>query len=195
MAYFLSRTGGDADRDRLVAAVVPQLAYLLDEEAPASPDEYALAELWERARQQAVRRGRQLLLVVDGLDENLRPGGHSVAGWSPPPGPGARVLVASRPHPELPTDVPVGHPLRATCSVGLPPFKGAQELADLARQEIDALTHGADSDLAGEVLAAVTAAAGPLLGTGPGQPVEWPGHPLRHTDSAGAPPGHRARGP
>ena len=44
--------------------------------------------------QHAADQGRQLLLIVDGLDEDLRPGGHSVAGWLPGrlpslPGPGA----------------------------------------------------------------------------------------------------------
>jgi hypothetical protein len=83
VAYFLVRTGGDADRERFLAAVVPQLAWLLGQEPPTAPDEHSLRRLWQRAAQRAADRGRHLLLVVDGLDEDLRPGGHSVAGWLP----------------------------------------------------------------------------------------------------------------
>ena len=81
----------------------------------------------------------------------------------------AHVLVASRPYPELPDDVPDGHPLRATSPVELDPFEGAEELADLARQEIDDLTRGDDLELAVDVLGLLTAAAGPLSVRGPGR--------------------------
>ena len=47
-------------------------------------------------------------------------------------------------------------------TVPLDPFKGAQELAGLAKQEIYDLTHGDDTDLAVDVLGLLTAAAGPL---------------------------------
>jgi hypothetical protein len=71
--------------------------------------------------------------------------------------------VASRPHPELPVDVPDRHPLRSpSIRVDLTPFEGAEELAELAQQEIYNLTHGADSDTAVDVLGLLTAAAGPL---------------------------------
>jgi hypothetical protein len=46
--------------------------------------------------------------------------------------------------------------------VDLRPFEGAEQLAELARQEIYNLTHGADSDTAVDVLGLLTAAAGPL---------------------------------
>jgi len=49
------------------------------------------------------------------------------------------VLVSSRPHPELSDDIPAGHPLRGARPVSVVPFSGAQELAVLARQEIDDL--------------------------------------------------------
>jgi hypothetical protein len=39
------------------------------------------------------------------------------------------VLVSSRPRPDLPIDVPDGHPLRDTPPTELKPFEGAQELA------------------------------------------------------------------
>ena len=119
--------------------------------------------MWEQAADRAAQSGRHLLLVVDGLDEDLHPpGSPSVASLLPTlAGAHAHVLVTSRPHPDLPDDVPDGHPLRVT-PVQLDPFKGAQELADLAKKEIDDLTHGDDTDLAVDVLGLLTAAAGPL---------------------------------
>jgi hypothetical protein len=94
VAYFLRRPTGDADRERFLIAVVPQLAWLLSTDPPSALDEYVFWQLWEQAGQRAADAGRQLLLIVDGLDEDLRPGGHSVAGWLPgpaawPAGPGA----------------------------------------------------------------------------------------------------------
>ena len=60
----------------------------------------------------------------------------------------AHVLVSSRPYPELPSDVPVGHPLLSTPQTELEPFEGAAELAALARQEIDELKRRDDDGLA-----------------------------------------------
>jgi hypothetical protein len=72
------------------------------------------------------------------------------------------VLVSSRPHPELPTDIPIAHPLRATAAVALEPFPGATQLQALALQEIDHLKARDPDDLALTVLGVLTAAAGPL---------------------------------
>ena len=87
--------------------------------------------LWEQAADRAAQNGRHLLLVVDGLDEDLHPpGSPSVASLLPTlAGTHTHVLVTSRPRPDLPEDVPDGHPLKVT-PVQLDPFKGAQELAD-----------------------------------------------------------------
>jgi WD40 repeat protein len=162
VCYFLSRRASDASSDRFLAAAVPQLAYLCDVDAPeANVDRYHA--LWEQAAELAAQSGRHLLLVVDGLDEDLHPpGSPSVASLLPTlAGAHTHVLVTSRPHPDLPNDVPDGHPLRVR-PVPLDPFKGAQELAKLANKEIFNLTHGDDIDLAVEVLGLLTAASGPL---------------------------------
>ncbi len=56
------------------------------------------------------------------------------------------------------------HPLRRA-RLGpqeLDPFEGAAELADLARQELEDLTHRGEFEVAVEVLGLLTAAAGPL---------------------------------
>jgi hypothetical protein len=159
VCYFLSRRASDASSGRFLTAVVPQLAYLCDEDAPeANVDNYH--NLWDRATQS----GRHLLLVVDGLDEDLRPpGSPSVASLLPAlPGPHAHVLVTSRLRPGLPEDMPDGHPLKRMTPVPLDPFTGAQELAGLAETEIYNLTHGDDSDLAVNVLGVLTAAEGSL---------------------------------
>lgn len=161
--YFLSRRSSDASSDRFLAAVVPQLAFLCDVDAPeASVDQYRA--LWEGAADRAVQNGRHLLLAVDGLDEDVRPpGSPSVAGLLPAlAGPHVHVLVTRQPRPELPVDVPSGHPLRMVSPTQLGPFKGAKELAELAEKEIDDLIHGDDSDLAVEVFGLLTAAVGPL---------------------------------
>ena len=155
--------GGGRGQWPVLSAVVPQLAYLLGEEAREG-GLYEFRALWQRASQRAVGMARHLVLVVDGLDEDLRPGGSlSVAAVLPPAdGRFVHVLISSRPHPELPSDVPVGHPLRLVRPVELQPFAGAQQLAELARQEIDDILRRDDNALALEVWRLLTAAAGPL---------------------------------
>ena len=165
VAYFLTRPAGDADRERFLAAVVPQLAWLLDTDPPSVLDEHVFRQLWERAGQRAADQGRQLLLIVDGLDEDLRPGGHSVAAWLPGrlPGLPARVLVASRLYPRLPDDVDPAHPLAALAPdrrYTLPDSPHAARLRELADQEITQLLRRASDDLALDVLGLLTAARG-----------------------------------
>ena len=168
VAYFLTRPTGDADRERFLAAVVPQLAWLLATDPPAVPDEHVFRQLWEQAAQRAADQGRHLLLIVDGLDEDLRPGGHSVAGWLPGrlPGRPARVLVASRLFPRLPDDVDPAHPVAALAPdkvYALPDSPHAARLRELAGQEITQLLRRAGDDLALDVLGLLTAAhGGPL---------------------------------
>ena len=165
VAYFLTRPTGDADRERFLAAVVPQLAWLLGTDPPSALDEHVFRQLWEQAAQRAADEGRQLLLIVDGLDEDLRPGGHSVAGWLPGrlPGLPARVLVASRLYPRLPDDVDPAHPLAALTPdklYTLPDSPHAARLRELADQEITQLLRRAGDDLALDVLGLLTAARG-----------------------------------
>jgi hypothetical protein len=165
ICYFLSRREGDADSSRFLTAVVPQLAYLLGE-SPQAADLHQFRALWQRAAQRAEADDRHLLLVVDGLDEDLRPPGlPSVAAVLPSTvSRSAHVLVSSRPRPELPNDLPAGHPLSRALPTQVEPFAGAQELAALARQEIDdVIRHDADG-LTTDVLGLLTAAAGPLAG-------------------------------
>jgi len=160
--YFLSRREADADSWRFLAAVVPQLAAVLDEDTPAADLQHFRA-LWHRAAE-SVGGTRHLVLVVDGLDEDLRPPGlPSVASLLPAVAGGhVHVLVSSRPHPDLPSDIPAGHPLHTVRPTPVRPFSGARELAVLARQEIDDLLGRDDDGLATDALGLLTAAAGPL---------------------------------
>ena len=172
VAYFLTRPTGDADRERFVAAVVPQLAWLLGIDPPSALDVHVFRQLWEQAAQRAADQARQLLLMVDGLDEDLRPDGHSVAGWLPSrlPGLPARVLVASRLYPQLPDDVDPAHPLAAALAPDrlylLPDSPHAARLRELADQEITQLLHRTGDDLALDVLGLLTAARGGPLTAG-----------------------------
>ena len=163
VCYFLSRRETDADSSLFLAAVVPQLAFLLEEDPPVA-ELHQFRALWQRAAQRADAYDRHLLLVVDGLDEDLRPRGlPSVAALLPSvAGVRAHVLVSSRPYFELPADLPPGHPLVHTQPVQVEPFAGGRELAALARQEIDDLLRRDDDGLAADVLGLLTAAAGPL---------------------------------
>ena len=163
VCYFLSRREADADSSHFLLAVVPQLAYLLGEDSPTA-DLHQFRALWQRSVERTTTDDRHLLLVVDGLDEDLRPPGlPSVAALLPPSAGGrVHVLVSSRPHPELPLDMPLGHALTSVQPVTMEPFAGAQALATLAQQEIDGLIHRDDDGLASDVLGLLTAASGPL---------------------------------
>ena len=168
VAYFLTRPTGDADRERFLAAVVPQLTWLLGRDSPSTMTVHVFRQLWEQAAQHVADQERQLLLIVDGLDEDLLPGGHSVAAWLPArlPGLPARVLVASRLYPRLPDDVDPAHPLAALTPDklhALPDSPHATRLRELADQEITQVLRRANDDLALDVLGLLTAAhGGPL---------------------------------
>jgi WD40 repeat protein len=170
VAYFASRPQTDADARRFLGAVVPQLEYLLDENR-LEPNEHRLRHLWHRAVQSVEAADRNLLLVVDGLDEDLRPpDAPSIASLLPMDlGNRGHVLVTSRPPPELtdglpelPDDVDISHPLRTTARIALPPSEKAGHLAIRARQELDSLLCGEESELVVQVFGVLTAAGDAL---------------------------------
>ena len=108
------------------------------------------------------QRGQQLILVVDGLDEDrgvtTGPDAYSIAALLPvrPPA-GLRVIVAGRPDPPIPADVPDHHPLRDPAIVRVLDGSrwAAVVKADMQR-ELKRLLHGtpAEQDLLGLVAAA-----------------------------------------
>jgi WD40 repeat protein len=160
VAYLLQRRALDASGARFLAAVCGQLADLLGEPPPAEPDEHAFADLWARAADRAYRLDRHLLLIVDGLDEDLLPAGQrSVASLLPARTPErAHVLVTGR-KTALPDDVDPDHPLW-----GLPPEEltqvvSAQRVEQRAETELRTLV---EDPATRALLGVLTAAAGPL---------------------------------
>lgn len=166
VAYFMAAREAQASQEQFLAAVIPQLAWLLGEDIPVVPDVHVFRSFWARCAERADNRNRHLFMVVDGLDEDLRPSGRSVAALLPTEGVGrlSRVMIASRLYPPLPVDVDAYHPLRAAQTVDLPASPYAAEIKIQAEQEIWALlsSRATNSDLAYNVLGLLTAAAGPL---------------------------------
>ncbi|MEU1020921.1 hypothetical protein ABZ366_02180 [Streptomyces sp. NPDC005904] len=122
MSFFItSRMAAQNDAAAFCEVVQRQLYALLVEEeplsTPATRAEQMLLAL-HRAAQWCEARGRRLVLVVDGLDEDrgvtAGPDGHSIAALLPRvPSHGIRIIVAGRPHPPVPGDVHADHPLRS----------------------------------------------------------------------------------
>jgi hypothetical protein len=141
--FVISRLADRSDGPAFTRQVSEHLAALLEEPPPPSgpvADEEG-ERLLEAAAERAQPRDRRLLLVVDGLDEDqgARPGSGrpSIASLLPSrPHPALRMLVMSRLHPDLPRDVPHDHPLRRAVPRILEPYAGAQDLAQLATQEV-----------------------------------------------------------
>ncbi|MEV0269123.1 hypothetical protein AB0H43_10125 [Hamadaea sp. NPDC050747] len=160
VAYLLQRRALDASADRFLAAVTGQLASLLGEDPPAEPDAAAFADLWGRAADRAERLERHLLLIVDGLDEDLRPAGQrSVASLLPSRTPFfTHVLVTGRKTP-VPDDVHPDHPLWTLHPAELTQVVEAQRVEQRAESDLRELA--ADAATRG-VLGVLTAAAGPL---------------------------------
>ena len=164
--FVTARYKGQDDRDAFTNAVLEQLAELLGESIPAyltaTTREPYLLRMLTRAAEERRRAGQQLVLVVDGLDEDrgvtTGPDAYSIAALLPsrPPA-GLRVIVAGRPDPPVPADVPDDHPLRDPAIVRElgRSSRAAVVRADMQR-ELKRLLQGspAEQDLLGLVAAA-----------------------------------------
>ena len=171
VAFFITaRLASQDTRHAFIDFVLEQLAALTGEALPAvlpeaTREAYLLALLEQGARS-LKETGKRLVLVVDGLDEDRSvttgPDAHSIAGLLPasPPA-GMRVIVASRPNPPVPGDVPDWHPLRDPAVVRpLPSSRYARDVRRLGSQELKRLLRGSAPEQ--DLLGLITAARGGL---------------------------------
>ncbi|GLK14791.1 hypothetical protein GCM10017600_82030 [Streptosporangium carneum] len=173
--FVTARFAGQSDRGAFVDAVLEQLAEVVGESLPTfltdTLKEAHFLDLFERAAQIRRAGGGSLALVVDGLDEDrgvvVGPEAYSIAALLPAEPPeGTRVIVAGRPHPPVPSDVPDDHPLRDPRVVRpLKESRDAQVIRADAERELKRLLHGsaAEQSLLGLVVAAGGGLSGPDL--------------------------------
>uniref|UniRef100_A0A8D3WI47 Tetratricopeptide repeat protein n=1 Tax=Streptomyces pratensis (strain ATCC 33331 / IAF-45CD) TaxID=591167 RepID=A0A8D3WI47_STRFA len=166
LAFFVTARMADrADRTAFLSALESQLGEYLDDGDVRCSNQGAFLESLQRAADRAQGVDRQLLLVVDGLDEDAglatASTGYSIAALLPrTPPPGLRLIVAGRTHPPLPGDVPPGHPLRdPATNHELLPAPAAWVVKEDAERNLDALIAAGGLT---EELVGLTAAGGGL---------------------------------
>ena len=168
MSFFVTgRLSGESDSAAFTTALIEQLTALVGESSAGlltgAGQRGRLLALLKTAAGRSQQAHRRLLVAVDGLDEDTstRAGRTSIASLLPRrPPPEVRVLVASRPHPPVPDDVPSDHPLR---NVQPPPLASSSYAHDLelrAKHELQELLAG--SPVQQEVLGYITASGGGL---------------------------------
>lgn len=175
MSFFITaRFAGQSNRGAFTDAMLEQLADLLGEPMPAYLTEATrdahLLDTLTRAAQTCQEDGERLVLVIDGLDEDLgwttSIDAYSIAAMLPPEPPAgsrARIIVAGRPNPPVPADVPENHPLRTPQVIRwLDPSPHAAVVQHDARREIKRLVKGTEAEQ--DLLGLITAAAGGLSG-------------------------------
>jgi len=156
--FITSRLPGQADSHAFLEAMTEQLSLLASLDARTYAKTVgavhgAWLSMLESAASQCAERGRRLVVVVDGLDEDLAGAvsgraNASIASLLPRrPPPEARFIITSRPDPGLPDDVPPGHPLRACQPVPLAPSRVASETELLAKTELRRLLSGDQAEV------------------------------------------------
>ncbi len=170
--FITARIAAQSTRADFALVLLEQLAELtaaeLPDVLPEATREAFLLDLLAQAAVACQDAGGRLVLVVDGLDEDRSvttgPDAQSIAGLLPaePPA-GMRVIVAGRPNPPVPDDVPDWHPLREPGIVRtLDESEFARDARRLARQELRGLLKG--TELEQDLLGLVAAAGGGLSG-------------------------------
>ncbi len=168
--FVTARLAGQNDRSAFIDNVMEQLLALLGEDLPAfltdTTREAHLLGLLQDAADACRRRGDTFVLLIDGLDEDrgagIDPDAHSIAALLPaqPPA-GMRVIVAGRPNPPVPSDVPAHHPLRDPAIVRtLEPSPHALSARAEMQRELKRLLRGTPVEQG--LLGLVTAAGGGL---------------------------------
>lgn len=172
--FVTARLARQADSAAFTDSLLDQLAAVTGEQVPpvtsAAARDGLRRRLLEGAAARAVKEGRRLVLVVDGLDEDCGSlpdsGLASIAACLPkrPPA-GLQVIVSGRPDPPVPADVDNDHPLRRRRVRRLDISPHAIQAAELAQRELDEVL-ATDKDrhdgLGYEVLGLVTACGGGL---------------------------------
>ncbi|MFE9632719.1 hypothetical protein [Streptomyces sp. NPDC006463] len=184
--FITARFAAQNDRIAFTDVVVEQLADLLGQPMPAylteTTREAHLLRLLAEAALACQERGQRLVLVVDGLDEDrgvtTGPDAYSIAALLPARlHAGMRVLVAGRPNPPIPADVPEAHPLRDPRIVRT--LAGSPHAAAVkidGERELKRLLHG--TPLEQDLLGLVTAAGGGLSATDLAELTGCPGHDI-----------------
>ncbi|MFD0033238.1 hypothetical protein ACFVJK_34270 [Streptomyces sp. NPDC127172] len=170
--FITARLAAQDTREAFTTVLTEQLCALLGQDLPVGGGEAireaALLDLLAQAASACQDAGGRLVLVVDGLDEDrgvtTGVGAHSIAGLLPgrPPA-GMRVIVAGRPNPPIPDDVPDWHPLRDLGIIRLlSDSPHARDLRRLGQAELKRLLAG--SPIEQDLLGLLTAARGGLSG-------------------------------
>lgn len=169
VSFFVTgRLAAQEDCEAFTKELTLQLAALTGEHLP---DVLALDgcqnQLWRllvEAAEQSGRNGRRLVLVVDGLDEDAGAahGKPSIASLLPRRLPdNVRIVLASRPDPQVPADVlDEDHPLLTCTRQTLAVSRHARSMERRAVNELN--RHLTGDDLHREVLGLITAAGGGL---------------------------------
>ncbi|MET8760162.1 hypothetical protein [Lentzea sp. NPDC004782] len=168
--FVTARLAGQNDRAAFIDNLMEQLLTLLGETLPpfltdATREAHLLGLLTDAA--EACRdRGEQFVLLVDGLDEDrgvhAESDSYSIAALLPaePPA-GMLVVVAGRPNPPIPSDVPEHHPLRDPAIVRqLKESPHADKIRESMERELKRLLLG--SEIEQDLLGLTTAAGGGL---------------------------------
>ncbi|HYB86690.1 MAG TPA: trypsin-like peptidase domain-containing protein [Streptosporangiaceae bacterium] len=171
VSFFITgRLIGQADSDAFLTAMIEQLNALYPAGGRSAAVAGARTGIWwdllASAAVEAEGRGRRLVVVVDGLDEDeagaTPPRGRpSIASLLPrrPPS-GVRFIITSRTDPGLPDDLPADHPLRASDRRRLPMSRVAESIELLAKQELRDLLAG--DQVAIDVVGYIAASGGGL---------------------------------
>ncbi|MFJ8863910.1 hypothetical protein ACIRD8_36610 [Streptomyces sp. NPDC102451] len=171
--YVIAGRLGTDRRDGFVQAIGEQLAAAAGNRRYSALDQKqpTLEPLYEAAARECAGRGRRLVLIVDGLDEDADAGldGAGIAGLLPKVPPyGMRVIVTGRPHPRVPVKLAPDHPLRDPAVVRrLTESPAARVIRDTAMAELRTLLD--DRDIGRRLLGLLVAARGALTGADLGE--------------------------
>ncbi|MFE5889601.1 hypothetical protein ACFQ6E_11795 [Streptomyces sp. NPDC056462] len=164
VSFFITRRfPGQSDHGAFLNVVIEQLATLLGEPIPPNlvPESRPahFLELLDAAAKACRGRGKHLVVVVDGLDEDTGAAQHSIAALLPHrPPTGVRIVASGR---SIPADVPPGHPLRRSEQI-LAPSVHAEGIRIAAEPQLDRLLQGDKTEQ--QLLGLIAAAGGGLDG-------------------------------